>query len=189
MGKSTAAQMFRGEGIAVFDADAQVHRLQAPGGALVMAIEAAFPGTRGADGGIDRQKLGAMVLGNADRLAALEAIIHPQVARARAEFMDRHRGEDIVVFDIPLLFEKGGSREVDRILVVSAPADIQRQRVLARPGMTEAKWQHILKLQMPDAEKRRRADFVIDTGVALEETQAQLRNIIKKLRADLAQNH
>jgi dephospho-CoA kinase len=187
MGKSTLAQMFTEEGIAVFDADAEVHRLQGPGGALLPAIEVAFPGTTG-PAGVDRQKLGAAVLGNKEKLTALEAIIHPPVGKARIDFFAAHQKDDMVVFDIPLLFEKGGSESVDVILVVSAPADIQRARVLSRPGMTESKFEQILALQMPDAEKQERADFVIDTGTSLEQTRDQLRKIVKKLRAGLAQS-
>ena len=186
MGKSAVAAMFEAEGIAVFDADAEVHRLQGPGGTLLNAIESAFPGTTGPSG-TDRARLGAAVLGDKEKLAVLEAIIHPAVGEARANFLSDHHADDMVVFDIPLLFEKGGAASVDIIMVVSAPADMQRTRVLARPGMTPEKFAHILKLQVPDAEKRARADYVIDTGVAMEETRANLRKIIKKLRAGLAQ--
>lgn len=188
MGKSTVAQMFRGKAIAVFDADAHVHAMQAAGGPLVPQIEAAFAGTTGPDG-VDRQKLGAAVLGDPAKLAALEAIIHPQVAAARADFVAAHARDDMIVFDIPLLFEKGGAALVDKIVVVSAPAEIQRRRVLARPGMTPEKFEQILLLQMPDAEKCKRADFVIDTGQTLDETRAQLCRIIIKLRSGLAHPH
>lgn len=185
MGKSTIAAMFEKEGIAVFDADAAVHKLQGPQGALLPEIEQAFPGTT-SEQGTDRQKLGAAVLGDKEELAKLEAIIHPAVAQERMAFLDNHKNDDLVVFDIPLLFEKGGFESVDVIVVVSAPADVQRERVLARPGMTEEKFEHILGLQTPDAEKRARADYVIDTGVAMDETRMQLRKIVKKLRAALA---
>ncbi len=187
MGKSTVAQMFRDENIAVFDADAQVHRMQGPGGVLVPMIETAFPGTTGPEG-TDRQKLAVAVLGNPAKLAALEAIIHPAVAQERMNFIAAHTQDEMVVFDIPLLFEKGGAEAVDQIIVVSAPADIQRRRVLARPGMTAAKFEQILQLQMADAEKRRRADYVIDTSQNLDETRAALRDIINKLRTGLAQS-
>ena len=186
MGKSTVAKMFEEHDIALFDADAEVHRLQGPGSSLLPLIETAFPGTTGV-GGVDRQALGAAVLGNKDAVARLEAIIHPAVAKARLDFTKAHAGDDMILFDIPLLFEKGGFDAVDIIVVVSAPADIQRQRVLARPGMDEAKFEHILKLQTPDAEKRARADHVIDTSAAIEQTRLQVDKIIKKLRAGLAQ--
>jgi dephospho-CoA kinase len=185
MGKSTVAQMFEDAGVPVFDADAAVHSLQGRGGALVPVIEAEFPGTTGA-GEVDRLKLGASVLGNKARLAALEAIIHPAVAKLRTAFFDSHRSDEILVFDIPLLFEKGGSDSVDSIVVVSAPARLQRERVLARPGMTAEKFSQILALQTPDAEKQARADFVIDTGGSMAETRAQLQIILTKLRAALA---
>ncbi len=185
MGKSTVAQMLIDEGIPLFDADAAVHRLQGPGGALVEPIEAAFPGSTGPDG-VDRQALGAMVLGDRAALARLEAIVHPAVAAMRAEFLKQHADAAIIVFDIPLLFEKGGADAVDKIVVVSAPADEQRRRALARPGMTEAKLDHILSLQMPDEEKRARADFVIDTGGTIAHTRNQIRRLVKKLRSGLA---
>jgi dephospho-CoA kinase len=185
MGKSTVAGFFKDEGLAVFDADAHVHTLQGPGGALVNIIEKAFPGTTGADG-VDRQLLGAAVLENKAKLAQLEAIVHPAVAKARTAFFESHRGDDMVVCDIPLLFEKGGMDAVDVIVVVSAPPDIQRARVLARPGMTLAKFQHILALQMPDLEKRSRAHYVIDTGVPMEETRRAVKKTVKKMRATLA---
>mgnify|MGYP001806911322 CR=1 FL=1 len=176
MGKSTAAMMFEREGVPVFDADAEVHRLQGPGGALVAAIEARFPGTTGAKG-VDRQKLGALVLGNTHELAALEAIIHPAVGQAQKRFLARHRARDIVVLDIPLLFEKGGWRKVGAIAVVSAPAWIQRRRVMRRPGMTAAKLKTIRRLQVPDRVKRARADFIIETGRPKSETHRQIRFI------------
>jgi dephospho-CoA kinase len=126
------------------------------------------------------------VLADKGRLATLEAIIHPAVAQLRADFLEAHRDAPIIVFDIPLLFEKGGHQAVDKVLVVSAPADQQRRRALAREGMTNQKFEHILALQMPDAEKRRRADFVIDTGTSMAATREQVRNLIKNLRRGLA---
>lgn len=186
MGKSTVAEMFINEGIAVFDADAEVHKLQGPGGLLLCEIEAAFPGTTG-PGGVDRQALGAMVLGDREKLAVLESIIHPAVAQSRMAFLEQHASDDLIVFDIPLLFEKGGANLVGSIVVVSAPAEVQRERVLARPGMTEERFESILSLQMPDAEKRKRADYVIDTGVSLTETAAQVKKLVKKLRRPLAE--
>lgn len=185
MGKSTVALMFADDGIPVFCADAAVHEMQAAGGDLVHAIEAAFPGTTGANG-VDRKALGGIVLGDKDRLAKLELIIHPAVARRRAEFLQQNASADMVVFDIPLLFEKGGQAHVDTTVVVSAPASVQRGRVLARPGMTIDRFEHIFALQMNDADKRARADHVIDTGTSLTETRAQVRKIIKSLRAGLA---
>lgn len=185
MGKSTVAQIFVDEAIPHFDADAAVHLLQGPGGALVAEIEAAFPGTTGL-AGVDRQKLGPIVLGNREKLARLESIIHPAVGVMRAQFLEKHRDARIVLFDVPLLFEKGGAAGVDKVVVVSAPADQQRRRALAREGMTVEKFEHILSLQMPDSEKRKRADYVIDTGVSIAETREQVRALIKKLRDDLA---
>ena len=176
MGKSAVAAMFADEGVPVFDADAVVHRLQGRGGTLVAAIEAAFPGST-VDGAVDRPRLGAMVFGDDAAIRRLERIVHPAVAVERAAFLERH-GESLVVFDIPLLFETGGDRNVDRIVVVFAPADVQRARVLARPGMTIEKFQAILARQMPDAEKRSRAHFVIATDTSFDETRAQVRAVI-----------
>ncbi|WEK44501.1 MAG: dephospho-CoA kinase [Candidatus Sphingomonas colombiensis] len=177
MGKSTVAAMFADEGVPVFDADAAVHRLQGPGGAVVAAIEARFPGTTGA-GGVDRQKLGAAVLGDDVAMKALEAIVHPAVGAERARFLADHADTAIVLFDIPLLFETGGERAVDKVAVVSAAPDVQRTRTLERPGMTPQKFAAILGRQTPDAEKRARADFVIPTDVPLEETRAAVRAVI-----------
>ena len=177
MGKSTVARMFADEGVPVFDADAVVHRLQGPAGALVAEIESHFPGTTGA-GGVDRTALAEAVLGDTDALGRLESLIHPAVGRERVAFVAAHDDAPLVVFDIPLLFEKGGWREVDKVAVVSAPADVQRARVLARPGMNEAKFERILALQTPDAEKRARADFVIPTGGPLAETREAVRAVI-----------
>jgi dephospho-CoA kinase len=184
MGKSTVAAMFGDDGVPVFDADAAVHGLQGPGGRVVAAIEARFPGTTGPDG-VDRTALGAAVFGDAAALAALEAIVHPAVAEERAAFLTAHADSRLVVLDIPLLFETGGWQAVDRIAVVSAPADIQRARVLARPGMTAARFANILAKQLPDAEKRARADFVIPTGGTLAATRAEVRRVIACL-ADAA---
>lgn len=181
MGKSTVAAMFEELGVPVFDADAEVHRLQGPKGALLPAIEAAFPGTTNA-GGVDRAALGAQVFGDDAALARLEAIVHPAVASARQAFLIEHAGQPIVVFDIPLLFEKGGAAQVDRVVVVSAPAEVQRARVLARPGMTPEKFAQILARQVPDAEKRARADHVIDTGTSLHETRASVTRLVGELR-------
>ncbi len=183
MGKSTVAAMLRDLGVPVFDADAEVHRLQAPGRAMLPLIEAAFPGTTGPSG-LDRAKLGALVFGNADALRRLERIVHPAVAEAQAEFMAANRDQPMVVLDIPLLFEKGGFSAVDRIIVVSAPVEEQRRRVLARPGMTVEKFDDILARQTPDADKRARADQLIETGASLAETRAQLAAVVACLRAE-----
>ncbi len=185
MGKSAVAAMFADEGVPVFDADATVHDLQKAGGALVPAIESAFPGTTGADG-VDRKALGAAVFGNRERLARLETIIHPAVAERRKAFLASHQGADMILFDIPLLFEKGGQAGVDTVVVVSAPALVQRERVLARPNMSPDKFEHILALQMNDADKRARADHVIDTGKDTNDTRADVRALVKKLRLGLA---
>ncbi|MGV3511100.1 MAG: dephospho-CoA kinase [Novosphingobium sp.] len=181
MGKSAVALMLRELGVPVFDADAAVHHLQGPGGELLPAIEQAFPGTTGPEG-VKRQELGAQVFGDPDALKRLEAIVHPAVARMRHAFMVEHMGEPLVVFDIPLLYEKGQGKDLDAVMVVSAPADVQRQRVLARPGMTPEKFAHILSLQVPDAEKRARATHVIDTGVTLAETEAQVAALVAAIR-------
>lgn len=183
MGKSTIARMLRDMAVPVFDADAEVHRLQGPGGALLSSIEAAFPGTTGVSG-VDRQALGARVFGNDAALAKLERIVHPAVAEARAAFMAAHAHAPIVVLDIPLLFERGGASAVDRIIVVSADAQEQRRRVLARPGMTAAKFEDILARQTPDADKRAQADHVIDTGVPMADTRRQLETVLACLRAE-----
>ena len=177
MGKSTVAKMFADEGVPVFDADAVVHRLQGPEGALVAGIEAHFPGTTGQEG-VDRTALGEAVLGEPEALLRLEALIHPAVAREREAFLAEHVRAPLVLLDIPLLFEKGGWDKVDTIVVVSAPAEVQRARVLARPGMTREKFDRIVALQTPDAEKRARADFVVPTGGPLDETRAAVRAII-----------
>ncbi|WP_336979135.1 dephospho-CoA kinase [Altererythrobacter fulvus] len=180
MGKSTVAQMFQQQGVPVFDADAAVHRLQGPGGRLLGPIEAAFPGTTG-PGGVDRAALGAQVFGDDAAMARLEAIVHPAVAAEREAFLLEHAGQKLIVFDIPLLFEKGTQDRVDAVAVVSADAETQRHRVLARPGMSPEKFAAILERQMPDAEKRARADFVIDTGCPIEQTREAVRRLIENL--------
>jgi dephospho-CoA kinase len=177
MGKSTVAAMFADAGVPVFDADAAVHALQGPAGRAVAAIEAAFPGTTG-EGGVNRTSLAEAVLGNDTAMKRLEAIVHPAVAQERAAFLAAHPHAALVVFDVPLLFETGGDRAVDKVAVVSAAADVQRGRVLARPGMTPAKFEAILARQLPDADKRARADFVLATDVPLEETRAAVANVI-----------
>jgi dephospho-CoA kinase len=183
MGKSTVAGMFERLGVPVFDADREVRRMQGPGGALLEEIEREFPGTTG-PGGIDRAALGARVFGDPEALARLEAIVHPAVRAARKAFLAEHSDAPLVVLDIPLLFEKGGADEVDQVAVVSAPADVQRKRVLAREGMTAERFAEILALQMPDAEKRARADHVIDTGRTLSKTEAEVAALVEKLVAE-----
>jgi dephospho-CoA kinase len=177
MGKSTVAAMFAKRGVAVFDADAEVRKLQGPYGALVDAIEARFPGTTGS-AGVDRDMLSERVLTDPQELAALEAIVHPGVHAERARFLLDNKDAPAMLFDIPLLFETGGDEAFDTVVVVSAPADVQRQRVLARPGMTEEKFESILARQLPDAEKRERAVFVIDTGGPVDATERQVDAIL-----------
>ena len=177
MGKSTVAEMFAKRGVAVFDADAEVRKLQGLDGALVDAIEARFPGTTGPEG-VDRDALSVRALGDPDELAALEAIVHPAVHAARARFLLEHADAPATLFDIPLLFETGGDEAFDTVVVVSAPADVQRERVLRRPGMTEDKFESIIARQMPDAEKRARTDFVVDTGGPVEATKRQVDAIL-----------
>ena len=183
MGKSTVAAMFADEAVPVFDADATVHRLQGPGGRVVAAIEAAFPGTT-SDRGVDRAKLSAFVLGNDDAMRRLEGIVHPAGAEERAAFLAANADAPFVVFDVPLLFETGGDAHVDRIAVVSAAPEVQRARTLARPGMTPAKFDAILARQMPDAEKRTRADVVIATDVAIDQTREAVRRVIACMRVE-----
>jgi dephospho-CoA kinase len=182
MGKSPVAAMLRREGVPVFDADAEVHRLQGPNGALLPAIEARFPGTTGPKG-VDRPKLGAAVFGHPQELKALEAIVHPAVQKSRSDFLRRHRARRLVVLDIPLLFETKGRTKLDGVIVVSAPAWKQRARVLARRGMTPTKFRQIRHLQTPDAEKRRRADFIVETGTTFDHTRAQVRRLVACLHA------
>jgi dephospho-CoA kinase len=183
MGKSAVAQMFADEGIAVFDADAAVRRLQGPGGRLLPAIEAAFPGTTGPDG-VDRAELGARVFGDDAAIKRLEAIVHPAVGEERAAFLAQHGDDDMVVFDIPLLFETGGDRNVDLVVVVSADAATQQARVLARPGMSRERLADILSRQTPDAEKRARADHVIATDCPMDQTRDAVRRVIACVRAN-----
>ena len=185
MGKSTVAEFFRQMRVPVFDADAEVRRMQGPDGELLPAIEAEFPGTTG-PGGLDRDAVGQLVFGDPAALARLEAIVHPAVRRARERFLADNDDAPLIVFDIPLLFEKGSEAEVDAVAVVSAPYEQQRARVLARPDMTEERFAEILALQTPDAEKRARADYLIDTGVTLQQTRSQVADLVDKLtrRAD-----
>ncbi|MDY8108028.1 dephospho-CoA kinase [Fulvimarina sp. 2208YS6-2-32] len=182
MGKSTTAEMFADEGVPVHSADAAVHRLYA--GLAAPLIEAAFPGTVTA-GVVDRRRLGAAVVGNREAMRRLEAIVHPLVREEEETFIDaaRRSGADMVVLDIPLLFETGAETRCDKVLVVSAPPAVQRARVLARPGMSEAAFDAILASQLPDAQKRARADFVIDTAQGLEPARRRVREILSALRA------
>ncbi len=183
MGKSTTAQMFADAGVPVFDADAEVHKLQQPGGAALDKIDDAFPGVV-IGGQLDRDALGKKVFADPDALRALEAIMHPLVADARAQFFQDAIAEraPLLVLDIPLLFEKGLEKSVHKTVVVTAPADVQRARVLAREAMTDAKLDDILARQVPDAEKRDKADFIIDTGKGLDQARDQVHALIKSLR-------
>jgi dephospho-CoA kinase len=180
MGKSTTAQMFRDEGIAVYDADATVHELYS--GEAVPLVEAAFPNTT-SDGKVDRTKLSEVVIGKPENMKKLEAIIHPLVHKQEQEFLKdaETRGDKLVVLDIPLLFETGGKNRVDKIIVVTAPAEVQRERVLAREGMTEEKFEAILERQVPDSEKREQADFVIDTSLGLGAAKERVMEIVASL--------
>jgi dephospho-CoA kinase len=180
MGKSTTAQLFAEAGVPVHDSDAAVHRLYE--GEAVGAIEAAFPGTT-ANGRVDRQKLGAVVVNDPVALKRLEGIVHPLVRQSEAKFLEaaRARGEKIVLLDIPLLYETGGDQRVDAVVVVTAPAEMQRKRVLTRPGMTPEKLDALLAMQVPDAEKRRRADFIVDSGGGLESAREQVRDVLRKI--------
>lgn len=185
MGKSETARMFLAEGVPVFDADAAVHGLIARGGAAVAAVDAAFPGVV-QDGAVDRTRLGARVFNDQAALHALEKIIHPLVRRLEQDFLAdaAARGAPLVVLDIPLLFETGGEGRCDRVVVVTASADVQKARVMARPGMTEERFATILAKQMPDAEKRRRAHFIIHTEHGLEDARRQVRQLIETLTGD-----
>ncbi len=184
MGKSATAAMFRQRGVPVHDADATVHALYA--GAAVPLVEAAFPGTT-RDGRVDRAALGARVLGDDAAVARLEAIVHPLVRAAEIAFVQDaiRAGTPIVVLDVPLLFEKGNEARTDAVAVVSAEASVQKVRVLARPGMTEEKFEAILKRQMPDSEKRRRAHAVIDTGRGFEAAERQVDSLLRAMAGRL----
>jgi len=180
MGKSTTAGMFADEGVPVHDSDATVHKLYA--GEAAPLVEELFPGST-VNGQVDRERLAKAVVGNRERLRKLEQLIHPLVRADADRFVEEHRrkGTPLVVLDIPLLFETGGTDRVDKIVVVTAPAETQRARVLARPGMTEEKFREILARQVPDAEKRERADFLIDTSHGMEAAREAVRKIIGQL--------
>jgi dephospho-CoA kinase len=177
MGKSTVAAMFRAQGVPVFDADAEVRQMQGPGGALLSEIEALHPGVTGPSG-VDRVRLGGIVMHDRAALSRLEALIHPEVERRRRTFLRRHRAKPLVVVDVPLLFEKGGWRRVDLIAVVSAPSWRQNRRVLGRPGMSWKRLERVRSLQLADSQKRRRADFVIPTGGSISDTRAAVARVI-----------
>ena len=183
MGKSTATRSFRRGRVRVFDADEAVHELQARGGRAVAPIAAAFPGSV-QDGAVNREALRQAVLGKPHALRLLERIIHPMVQEMRRRFVARARrdGQRLVVFDIPLLFETHGEDACDMVVVVSAPARVQRARVLARPGMTPERFAAILARQMPDAEKRRRADLVVQTGLSRHHADRAIRRLIRETR-------
>jgi len=183
MGKSTVARMFERDGVPVFDADAVVRDLQANDPQLIAAIGERFPSSV-TSGVLDREELARLVLGYPDELAALEAIVHPAVHAARTRFFLANADAPALLFDIPLLFETGGEAAFDKVIVVSAPPEVQRQRVLARSGMTPEKLDAILARQMPDEEKRKRADFVVDTGADLSTTEAQVLDILACLGID-----
>lgn len=183
MGKSTAAAHLRERGLPVFDADAEVHRLYA-GGKAVERIERAFPGTTTTEG-VDRTKLSAALIAHPERLRELEAIVHPMVREAERSFLraEARRGTRLAVLEIPLLLETGADKLVDAVIVMSAPADVQRERLLKRTGMTKEKLESLIARQMPDAEKRVRADFVVDTGNDVAESAAHLDRIIDELQS------
>jgi dephospho-CoA kinase len=177
MGKSTVAKMFERCGVPVFDADAIVRALQGPGGGLVEKIGEVFPGCVRC-GTLDRECLAQIVLADRAKLALLEGIVHPAVQDARQQFIEAHADAPALIFEIPLLFETGGEKDFEKVVVVSASAQVQRARVLQRSGMTEAKLDSILARQMPDPEKRARGDFVVDTGTDLSTTESQVRDIL-----------
>jgi dephospho-CoA kinase len=184
MGKSTTAAMFAKHGIPIHDADAVVHELYAS--EAVPVVEKKFPGVAH-DGVIDREKLGAMVLGRPEALKTLEAIVHPLVREREEKFLQdaRRAGEDFAVLEIPLLFETGADERCDVVVVVTSPPDIQRERVLKRQGMTSQKWQSILSKQMPDSEKRQKSDFLVETHLGIDHAQMQVNDILATLRARL----
>jgi dephospho-CoA kinase len=185
MGKTTTAMMFRDLGVPVWDADGAVHRLYAKDGAGVGPVSAAFPLARLDNGTIDREVLGKLVLGSPDQLKLLEGIVHPLVGQDRANFLENERGmgAKIAIVDVPLLFETGGEKYVDRVIVVTCDPALQRRRVLARIGMSEAKFESILTRQTPDIEKRARADFIITTDISLDETREQVGKVYDQLLA------
>ena len=188
MGKSTTASMFSARGVPVYDADAAVHQVYAPGGAAVKAVSEAFPDVLDAQGGIDRSKLRERVVGDSEAMKRLEQIIHPIVSGLQVSFLEKtaSQGAELIVLDVPLLYETGGDKRVDYVVVVTAPEDVQRERVLARGQLTPAQLGEILTRQLPDKEKRQRADFVIDTSLGLEYAEAQVNAVLRTLRSDVA---
>ena len=184
MGKSTAAAALRRLGVPLYDADAEIHKMMGPGGFAGAAVEAAFPGMRGKDGGIDRRKLGARVIGKPEELRRLEAILHPMVRAVERRWVagQRASGAKLVVLDIPLLFETDRIDRIDGVIVVSAPLRLQRERVMRRPGMTAKRFAAILDSQLPDREKRRRADFVVSTALNRAAAAQQLAAIVRRVR-------
>jgi dephospho-CoA kinase len=188
MGKSTTASMFSARGVPVYDADAAVHQVYAPGGAAVKAVSEAFPDVLDAQGGIDRSKLRERVVGDSEAMKRLEQIIHPIVSGLQLSFLEKaaSQGAEIIVLDVPLLYETGGDKRVDYVVVVTAPEDVQRERVLARGQLTPAQLGEILTRQLPDKEKRQRADFVIDTSLGLEYAEAQVDAVLRTLRSNVA---
>ncbi len=184
MGKSATAQLFAERGVPVYDADASVHEAYARGGEAVAPLEWAFPGVVTTDGEVDRKALRKKVINDPEAMAKLEAIIHPIVGEVRTRFLEKARadGADIVVLDIPLLFETGGDKRVDAVVVATAPEELQRARVLARPGMTDAEFEAILARQMPDSEKRQRADFTINTAYGFAYAGVQVDEILRAVR-------
>ena len=187
MGKSTTAAMFLEAGIPVYDADAAVHAAYAVGGVAVGPVGEAFPGTV-SEGRVDRESLRQQVLGNPDAMAKLNSIVHPLIGKSRADAFAAATasGADMIVLDVPLIYETGGDKNMDAVIVVSAPPEMQRERVLAREGMSPERLDAILAQQVPDAEKRKRADYVIDTGKGLEAARAQVTEVISALRAPAA---
>lgn len=183
MGKSTTAAMFREAGIPVYDADAAVHAAYAVGGVAVGPVGDAFPGTV-SEGRVDRESLRQQVLGNPDAMAKLNSIVHPLIGKSRADAFEAAiaSGADMIVLDVPLIYETGGDKNMDAVIVVSAPPEMQRERVLAREGMSPERLDAILAQQVPDPEKRKRADYVIDTGRGLEAARAQVTEVISALR-------
>lgn len=187
MGKSTVSKMFMDMGVPVHDADAAVHIMLAAGGAAVAPVAAVFPDSLRMDdagrGYIDRAALGKIVFADAEKKKALEQILHPMVQADSAAFRAdmEQKGHKLIVFDIPLLYETGGEKRVDAVLVVTAPADVQKSRVMARPGMTEERFNHVLSQQVPDADKRARADYIVTTDISLDDTRAQLIKIVDKI--------
>jgi dephospho-CoA kinase len=184
MGKSTAAAVLRRLGVPLYDADAEIHKMLGRGGAAVTAVEAAFPGVRGEDGAIDRRALGRRVFGKPEELHRLEQILHPMVRAVERRWVARQRarGTKLVVLDIPLLFETDRIDRVDGVIVVSAPLRLQRERVMRRPGMSAERFAAILDSQLPDREKRRRADFIVDTALSRAAAARQIAGIVRRVR-------